>query len=67
MSKTFLSSHNATRAAPSNYRQNLEKLSDIFKKKCVYGRITKAEFKAKIQAAKGRVVRATYYEDENLG
>jgi len=67
MSKTLLASLNSTRVTPSNYRQNLENLSDVFREKCVYGRITKKEFKAKIQAAKGRVVRATYYEDENLG
>lgn len=66
MKQTFLSRYNATQPILNNFNKNLEKLSAEFRKNCVYGQITKKEFKAKVKEARGRIPRATYFENIEL-
>tara|TARA_R100000306_G_C4273908_1_gene91543 strand:+ start:340 stop:543 length:204 start_codon:yes stop_codon:yes gene_type:complete len=66
MKQTFFARYNATQPILNNFNKNLEKISAEFRKNCNYGQITKKEFKAKVKEAKGKISRATYFENGEL-
>jgi hypothetical protein len=66
MADTILSKRNAT-ARGNGFVRKMNALNAELYTRGKHGHITREEFKAKIKNAKGKIVRATYYEKESLG